>query len=99
MALGSLGLFVVAMLTAPEPLDYRLEGIANPLGLPPDWRPAVDLVPIVGLALVVASALVGLVAIAGRWRNGDALARQQVGALAVAAGVSLAVGIWIVSPA
>lgn len=97
LALGSLGFFVVAMLTAPEPLDYRLTGVPNLLGLPPDWRPAVDLVPVVGLALVVASALVGLVAIARRWRNGDALARQQVGALAVAAGVSLAVGIWIVS--
>ncbi|MDP5181633.1 histidine kinase [Blastococcus sp. BMG 814] len=96
LALGSLVLFTGAVLTAPEPLDYRLAGIRNPLGLPLDWRPAVDLLPLTGLALVVVSALVGLCAVAVRRRRGDPLVRQQVGALLVAAAVSLVVGLWIV---
>ncbi|MGY1836627.1 sensor histidine kinase [Blastococcus sp. SYSU DS0510] len=96
LALGSLALFTGAVLTAPEPLDYRLARIRNPLGLPLDWRPAVDLLPLTGLALVAVSALVGLCAVAVRRRRGSPLVRQQVGALLVAAAVSLVVGLWIV---
>ncbi|SEK57033.1 Histidine kinase-, DNA gyrase B-, and HSP90-like ATPase [Blastococcus sp. DSM 46786] len=96
LALGSLVLFTGAVLTAPEPLDYRLAGIRNPLGFPRDWRPAVDLLPLTGLALVVVSALVGLCAVTVRRRRGDPLVRQQVGALLVAATVSLVIGLWIV---
>lgn len=92
----ALAVFEIGMLTAPEPLDYRLTGIDNPLGLPASWRPAVDLLPITGLALVVASALVGLVAVRHRRRTGNALTRQQVGALSAAAGASLLAGVWIV---
>lgn len=94
---AALGIFEIGLLTAPEPLDYRLAGVENPMGLPQDWRPAVDLIPIAGLALVVVSALIGLMAVRDRRRRGDALARQQVGALSAAAAVSLLVGIWIVA--
>ena len=97
LAFGALGWFGAAMLTAPEPLDYRLSGVRNPIGLPQYWRPAVDLLPIAGLILVVVSALVGFMAVVHRWRTGGVLVRQQIGALALAAGVSLLAGIWIVA--
>ena len=96
-ALAALGVFEIGLLTAPEPLDYRLAGVDNPIGLPESWRPAVDLLPIVGLALVVVSALIGLMAVRDRRRSGDALVHQQVGALSAAAAISLLVGIWIVA--
>ncbi|WP_346623702.1 sensor histidine kinase [Blastococcus montanus] len=97
LAAGSLTLFTAAAITAPEPLDYRLTGIRNPIGLPVEWRPGVDLLPVTGLALVVGSALVGLCAVGLRWRRGNPLTRQQVGALLLASAVSLLVGIWIVT--
>ncbi|MGY1915249.1 sensor histidine kinase [Blastococcus sp. SYSU DS0973] len=90
-------LFELAALTAPEPLDYRLTGVDNPIGLPAAWRPAADLVPVSGLALVVISGLIGLCAVALRLRRGDPIVRQQIGALAVAAAVSVLVGVWIVA--
>lgn len=96
LAWAGFGLFQLAVLTAPHPLDYRLEGIRNPLGLPPDWRPAVDLLPLAGLVLLVVNALLGFLAVGSRWRAGDALRRQQIGALALSAAISLLVGVWIV---
>ena len=97
LARAALVLFVLAALLAPEPLDYRLEGVRNPIGLPEAARLPADLLAILGLALVVVSAVIGCAAAASRWRHGDALLRQRVGALALAAGVTVVVGAVIVA--
>lgn len=97
VALAALLVFELAVLLAPEPLDYRLSGVRNPLGVPSGWRLALDLLAVSGLGLVVLSAATGVAAAVVRWRQGDALLRQQVGALVTAAGVSLVAGIVIVA--
>lgn len=85
------------MLVAPVPLDYRMAAVRNPIGVPEPWRQAADLLAVGGLGLVVLSAAVGLLAVAQRRRHGDALVRQQVGSLALAAALTLAVGLVIVT--
>lgn len=97
LAVAALAAFGTAVLFAPVPLDYRLGAVRNPIGVPQTWRLAADLLAIGGLALVVLSAAVGLVAVVQRWRHGDVLLRQQVGSLALAAALTLAVGLVIVT--
>ncbi len=97
LAVGALVVFETAVLLAPVPLDYRLAEVRNPIGVPESWRLAADLLALGGLGLVVLSAAMGLVAVVQRWRHGDALVRQQVGSLALAAALTLAGGLGIVT--
>ena len=96
LACTALVVFESAVLLAPVPLDYRLAGVRNPIGLPASWRSAADLLAILGLVLVVLSASVGLAAVVQRWRRGTPLVRQQVGSLVLAAVLTLVVGVVIV---
>ena len=95
LAVCSLAVFSVASLATPEPLDYRLTGVRNPMGVPSEWRVVTDLLAVAGLGLVVATALIGLAAVVTRWRRGNPLTRQRVGALAVAVAVCVLVAALI----
>ena len=65
-------------LLAPSPLDDRLPGVDNPVGLPHDWQLGADLLAIgaIGLAFVVL--LLVLWSLWQRWRTHEQLVRQQL---------------------
>ena len=96
LAVGAVVVFETAVLVAPVPLDYRLDEVRNPIGLPDSWRLAADLLALTGLGVVVLSAATGFAAVVQRWRHGNSLVRQQVGCLAMAAALTVAAGLAIV---
>ncbi len=75
---ASVAAFTAATLVAPVPLETRLAGVTNPLGLPSSWQPVDDALAIGSLALAFVALVVGVGTLLGRWRHGDALERQQV---------------------
>jgi signal transduction histidine kinase len=103
LAGADLVLFVVMMLAQPDLVDDRLPALDNPIGLPQQLRPVTDAAALVVVALGVACLVAGLVAIAGRWRRGSPLVRQQVGWFALGlcgtlAGVGLLVSGALAAP-
>ncbi|KGN31962.1 hypothetical protein N802_19280 [Knoellia sinensis KCTC 19936] len=86
LAAAGIGLFLAGTLLAPEPLETRLSGVDNPIGLPAGWRLAADLMAVGALAVAFASLVLAVVGLVRRWRRGDALERQQllIFALAIA---------------
>ena len=70
--------FTVASLVAPVPLENRMSGVDNPIGLPSSWQTMADLLAIGSLALGFAALLVVIAAMIRRWRGGDNMLRQQV---------------------
>ena len=81
----AIGLFSLASLIAPHPLDYRLDGLGSPTGVPPGLVPMADLLAMGSLGLVAAAVTVAVAGLVRRWRQGDAVLRQQVLWFAVAA--------------
>ena len=79
LAAVDLVLFVAMMTALPELADDRLPRIDNPLGLPAGLRAVAEIGALVVVALSAACVLAGLVTVAGRWRHGTPLVRQQVG--------------------
>lgn len=70
--------FTLATLLAPVPLEERLAGVDNPVGLAASWRPAADLLALGSLVLAFVAVAVAVRALVRRWRSGDELLRQQV---------------------
>lgn len=70
--------FGVGSLVAPTPLEERLAGTANPIGLPGSWRVVADLLALGGLALAFVGLVVAVVTLVRRWRAGGELVRQQL---------------------
>jgi signal transduction histidine kinase len=81
---AAVGLFGLATLLAPTPLDYRLDGLDSPTGLPDRLRELADVVAVAGIVLVGASLLVAVTGLVHRFRTGDSLRRQQLGWFAAA---------------
>ena len=75
---AAVGTFTLATLLSPTPLESRLEDLANPIGLPDDWRLLTDLMAIGALALAVASLGVAVAGLVRRWRGGDEMVHQQL---------------------
>ncbi|WP_344687469.1 sensor histidine kinase [Blastococcus jejuensis] len=90
LAGADLAVFAAMMLAQPVLIDDRLTDEPNPLGLPLDRQPVTDAAALVVVALGVACVVAGLVAVAGRWRSGTPLVRQQVGWFAAGLVVTLA---------
>jgi signal transduction histidine kinase len=90
LAALDLGLFAVMMTAQPVLVDDRLPRVDSPIGLPSSFQSGTDATALVVLALGAACLVAGLVQVAGRWRSGSALVRQQVGWFAV--GLALALG-------
>jgi signal transduction histidine kinase len=79
LAVFDLALFVFFILLQPGINDDRIAGAVNPLGLPADLEPVADGGILVVFALGAACVVAGVVSVAGRWRSGTPLERQQVG--------------------
>ena len=82
--MGAIATFTAATLLAPRPLDYRLEAMDSPTGLPDELAPVADLVALFGLGLCIAALVVAVAGLAHRWRSGGELRRQQLLWLCVA---------------
>ena len=70
--------FTVAALVAPVPLEERLAGVDNPIGLPSSWQGPADLLAVGSLALAFVCLVIAVAGLVRRWRHGDDLQRQQV---------------------
>ncbi|MBA2445109.1 MAG: hypothetical protein H0V49_07245 [Nocardioidaceae bacterium] len=74
----AIGLFSIALLLAPSPLDYRLTGVDRPTGLPQRFSVVIDLLALSALFLSAATLVVAIAGLVHRWRTGDDLRRQQL---------------------
>ena len=83
--------FTVASLVAPVPLEDRLSGVDNPIGLPTSLQTMADLLAVGSLALGFAALLVVIGGMTRRWRTGDDMVRQQVLIFAIAFALPLLV--------
>lgn len=92
------GSFTLASLFSPEPLDERLAGVANPLGVPDTLRLGTDLLAVGSLALAFGCLAVAVISLVRRWRNGTTLVRQQVLVFALAFAPPLLVLPLVASP-
>ena len=90
LAVADLVLFVPMMIAQPTLIDDRLPLIDNPVGLPGGAQPVAESATLVVVVLSVACLVAGLVLVAGRWRRGTPLVRQQVGWFALGLLVALA---------
>ena len=90
--------FTLAALFAPEPLEERLAGADNPIGLPQDWRLVSDLVAIGAIALAFVCLGLAVGSLVRRWRRGDDLLRQQVLVFGVAFAAPLLVLPLVATP-
>ncbi|MCW2740804.1 MAG: Two component signal transduction histidine kinase [Blastococcus sp.] len=99
LAAFDLALFAAMMITQPTVVDDRLPKIDNPVGLPTSletgWQAVALVVAFLGAACLVAA----LVAVAGRWRHGSPLVRQQVGWFALGLVVAVAGVVLLLSGA
>jgi signal transduction histidine kinase len=76
--------FTTAALIAPVPLEERLAGTDNPVGLPASWQWPADLLAVGSLALAFACLVLAVTGLVRRWRQGDDLERQRVAVFGVA---------------
>ena len=74
----AVGLFTLGSLLAPVPLDYRLEGLDSPTGLPQRLTVVADAIALSGLVLIAVTLVVAVAGLVHRWRRGDPLLRQQL---------------------
>lgn len=84
LAVACVAAFTTASLLSPEPLEERMSGVANPVGLPVLLRPVTDLAALSAIALAFVLLVVAIGGLALRWRRGDDLVRQQVAIFGVA---------------
>ncbi|QZY29670.1 sensor histidine kinase [Nocardioides coralli] len=75
---GSIAAFTLATLVAPTPLESRLDGVDNPIGVPESARVAADLLAIGSLLATFVALVVVVRSLVVRWRTGAELERQQV---------------------
>ncbi len=75
---GCIAAFTLATLLAPVPLEERLAGTDNPIGLPASWQLPADLLAVGSLALAFVCLVVAVAGLVRRWRHGDDLQRLQV---------------------
>jgi len=78
LAVSAIGVFSVASMLAPSPLDYRLPGLDSPTGLPGEIGVVADVLALGGLVLVGAALVVAVAGVVHRWRRGHELLRQQL---------------------
>ena len=78
LLVAAVGLFALGSLLAPEPLDYRLEGLDSATGLPQRLTVVADVVALTAVALIAVTLVVAVAGLVHRWRTGDPLLRQQL---------------------
>ena len=97
LAGADLVLFVGMTLAMPTLIDDRVPGVDNPVGLPAHLAWLAQGAALVVVALSAACLIAGFVSVAGRWRHGSPLVRQQVGWFALGLVVALAGAVLLVS--
>lgn len=78
LVIVAIGLFVLASLLAPSPLDARLPGLDSPTGLPQSLVVVADSLALFALLLIAVGLIVAIAGLVHRWRVGDELLRQQL---------------------
>lgn len=95
---GCLGAFTLGSLLAPVPLEDRLAGTDNPLGVPDSWRIVADLLALGAIAAAFVALVVAVRALVRTWRSGAALVRQQVLVFGIAFALPLLVLPLVATP-
>ncbi|MFW5469046.1 histidine kinase [Knoellia sp. CPCC 206435] len=83
LAASCIVLFTLGSVLAPMPLEERLAGVDNPVGLSGPWAATADLMAIGALVMASGCLAVAVTRMVRRWRRGDDLERQQVMIFAV----------------
>lgn len=78
VVVAAVATLTVVPLLAPTLSFEEHPSVDNPVGLPPAWQDTTDAVATLGLALGVASVLLGVACLVQRYRRGGPLTRQQV---------------------
>jgi signal transduction histidine kinase len=97
LAATTIGLFFVATIAQHTITDDRLPGLTNPLGVPADLKTASEAAVLVAFALGACCLVAGLLQVAGRWRHGSPLVRQQVGFFGLGLGVTVGAAVLLAS--
>lgn len=98
LLLAALGCFGTATLLAPEPLETRLQGLPNPMGVPDSWAAVTDTLALTGLALVAVLVVVAVAGLVHRWRRADDFERRRLRWFAVAVACPLLILPLVATP-
>jgi len=90
LAGACVALLVLGSLLAPVPLEQRLDGVDNPIGLHGTLSVVADLLAVSALGVAFVCLALAVAALVRRWRRGDEWERQQVLVFACAFAVPLA---------
>ncbi|HET6653162.1 MAG TPA: sensor histidine kinase [Nocardioides sp.] len=96
--LTALGCFGAATLLTPEPLETRLQGMENPMGLPAPAAPVTDTLALTGLALVGVLLVVAVAGLVHRWSKADDFERRRLRWFAVAVACPLLILPLVATP-
>jgi signal transduction histidine kinase len=96
--LTALGCFGVATLLTPEPLETRLQGMGNPMGLPASLAALTDALALTGLALVAVLVVVAVSGLVHRWSQADDFERRRLRWFAVAVACPLLILPLVATP-
>ena len=98
LLVAALGCFGAATLLTPEPLETRLQGMRNPMGLPDSWAVVTDALALIGLALVAALVVVAVAGLVRRWSRADDFERRRLRWFAVAVACPLLILPLVATP-
>lgn len=88
---GCVAAFTLATLIVPVPLEDRLAGTDNPLGVPDSWGLVVDVLALGAIAATFVALVGAIRALVRKWRAGGDLVRQQIIVFGVAFALPLVV--------
>lgn len=98
LAAACVALLVLGSVLAPVPLEDRLAGVENPVGLGGPWSLAADLMAVGALVAASACLALAVTAMVRRWRRGGDLERQQVLIFAIAFALPLVLMPLVATP-
>ena len=98
LVVGCVGAFTLAALIAPVPLEDRLAGTDNPIGVPRSWQVMADLLALGAIAAAFVGLVVAVWTLVRKWRAGGELVRQQILVFGVAFALPLLVLPLVATP-
>jgi signal transduction histidine kinase len=90
----SLGVLTVVSLFSPSPIDTRLHGVTNPIGVPPALTGLFDFLGLLNLLAVGFAIGVAVACFVHRWRRADELMRQQLAWFGIAFALPVVPIVW-----
>jgi signal transduction histidine kinase len=97
VATTAIAVFAVAALVQPELIDDRVPGVDSPVGLPAELDAVSEVAVLLAFVLGADCLVAGVAQVAGRWRTGTPLVRQQVGWFALGLGVTVVAAVLLAS--